>query len=264
MGIKVAYDNGGPVLSPPIRSPEDVSMLKTFDPADEMSYALAGIRQIKERLEDVVPLIGFCGSPFTLACYMVEGGGSWRFSEIKRFIYNHPKAAFQLLSHLAELTGQYLKEQIRNGVDAVQLFDSWGGILPPSAYEKFSLSYIKTVFEICRTEGIPRILYLNNSAPYIRLLSELDCEVISIDWRTDIRQAMEILDGKSIQGNLDPHLLLGSRDLVLKETVEILDNVADRNNFIFNLGHGIQPETPVENVKLLVDTVHSFKLKKEK
>jgi uroporphyrinogen decarboxylase len=264
LGIKVSFDNGGPRLSPPVREPDDVFNLATYDPADEMSFVLTGIREIKDRLEDIVPLIGFCGSPFTLACYMVEGGGSWRFSEIKKFIYNHPKAALKLLEQLAELTGRYLKEQIKAGANAVQLFDSWGGILPPEAYEKFSLRHIKTAFEICKTEGIPRILYLNNSAPYIKQLADLDCEVIGIDWRTDINEAMSILEGKTIQGNLDPHLLLGTAELVHDETVKILESVADRDNFIFNLGHGVQPETPVENVKLVVDTVHSFKINPEK
>jgi uroporphyrinogen decarboxylase len=259
LGIKVSFENGGPLLSPPLRTPDDINLLAAYDPADEMAYVLTGIREIKNRLEDIVPLIGFCGSPFTLACYLVEGGGSWHFSEIKRFIYNHPESASKLLGQLAELTGAYLKEQINAGVNAVQMFDSWGGILPPDAYEEFSLKYIKTVFEICRTDGIPRILYLNNSAPYIRQLAEIDCEVIGIDWRTDIGEAMKILDGKSVQGNLDPHLLLGSGELVHTETVKILDAVASRENFIFNLGHGIQPETPVENVKLVVETVHSYK-----
>ncbi len=263
MGIKVSYDNGGPSLTPVIRTPDDAAHLAAYDPAEEMAYVLAGIRSIKERLEDIVPLIGFCGSPFTLACYLVEGGGSLSFTEIKRFIYNHPRAAHHLLSNLAELTGRYLKEQVNTGVDAVQLFDSWGGILPLDVYEEFSLNYIKTVFEICRTEGVPRILYLNNSAPYLKLLADLDCEVIGIDWRTDIGEAMRLLDGKAIQGNLDPQVLMSRGELVYKKTLKILETVGDRDNFIFNLGHGIQPQATVENVKLLVETVHAFRIARD-
>jgi uroporphyrinogen decarboxylase len=259
MGIKVSYDNGGPSLSPAVRTPDDVAGLNTYEPDEEMAYVLAGIREIKNRLDDIVPLIGFCGSPFTLATYLVEGGGTWRFAEIKKFVYNHPRAADQLLSHLAELTGQYLKDQINAGVDAVQLFDSWGGILPPNIYEEFSLRHIKTVFEICRTEGIPRILYLNNTAPYLKTIANLDCEVVGIDWRTEIGEAMNILDGKSIQGNLDPQLLMGPGELVYNQTIRILEAAATGNNFIFNLGHGIQPEAEVDNVRLVVDTVHGFK-----
>ena len=262
LGIKVSYDNGGPALTPPVRTPDDVAKLKSYEPADEMGYVLAGIREIKKRLEDVVPLIGFCGSPFTLASYLVEGGGSMRFTEIKKFIYNHPQAAHRLLGQLAEEAGKYLKDQIKAGVDAVQLFDSWGGILPLDAYKEFSLRYIKIAFDICKTEGVPRILYLNNSAPYLKQLSELDCEVIGIDWRTDLTDAMEILSGKTIQGNLDPQLLFGPGELVYKKTMELLQSVDGKDNFIFNLGHGIQPEALVDNVRLVVDTVHSFKAKK--
>ena len=258
LGIRVSYDNGGPRLSPMILRPEDIGHLTGYDPAEAMTYVLSGIREIKKQMGDVVPLIGFAGSPFTLVCYLVEGGGSWDFLQTKKFLYNHPKAAARLLDLLADLTGRYLKEQINAGADAVQLFDSWGGILPPDVYRDFSLPYIKTVFEICRTEGIPRLLYLNNSAPYLPFLAELDCEVISVDWRTDIEQAIAVLDGKAVQGNLDPHLLLGPAELVHRETLKILEATAGKDNFIFNLGHGIHPETPLENVRLVVDTVHAF------
>ena len=258
MGIKLAYENGGPTLSPAVQNPDDVKRLETYDPAEEMAHVLAGIREIKTRLDDVVPLIGFAGSPFTLACYLVEGGGSWQFYEIKRFIYKHPRAATHLLEHLAELTGRYLKEQINAGVNAVQLFDSWGGILPPDAYREFSLPYIKTAFEICKIEGVPRILYLNNSAPYLKLLADLDCEVVSVDWRTNLLEAAGILDGRALQGNLDPHLLFAPPETVYRQVIRILEDMAGKDNFIFNLGHGILPETPVDNVHLLVNTVHSF------
>jgi len=259
LGVKVSFGNGGPSLTPPVRTMDDVAHLTSYDPAEELGYVLTGIRTIQDRLEDVVPLIGFCGSPFTLASYLVEGGGSWRFSEIKRFLFNDPKAAARLLSLLAELTGLYLKEQIKTGVHAVQLFDSWGGILSPEAYKEFSLKYIKTVFDICKTEGIPRILYLNNSAPYLKLLADLDCEVVGIDWRTDINEAMDILDGKAIQGNLDPQCLMGNPEVVYNETIRILEAVGHKDNFIFNLGHGIQPDALVDNVRLVVETVHGYK-----
>lgn len=257
-GIKVTYDNGGPRLGPPIRHPDDVIHLKTFNPAEKMAPVLDAIREIKRRLNETVPLIGFCGAPFTLAGYMIEGGGSWSLSETKRFLYNHPQAATTLLNRIADVTGQYLKEQIKAGVDAVQLFDSWGGILSPEAYQRFSLPYIKTVFEMCRTENIPRILYMNNSQPYLRYLAELNCEVVSIDWRTNLPEAMAVLTGKAIQGNLDPHLLFAPPELIYQEATRILETCAKTDGFIFNLGHGILPETPIESVRLLVDTVHSF------
>lgn len=258
LGVNVSFDKGGPKVSPTVRLPQDVSNLKNYNPIDELVYPLQGIREIKNRLNDRVPLIGFCGAPFTLACYLIEGGGTLNFTETKKFIYNYPTEATALLSHLAELTGKYLKAQIEAGADAVQLFDSWGLALPPEAYKKFSLPFIKTVFDICKTEGIPRILYLNNTSPYLEIIAELDCEVIGIDWRTDIKTAATVLDGKAIQGNLDPHILFGPGELVCREATRILEATSDLDGFIFNLGHGILPETPVENVRLLVDTVHAF------
>lgn len=259
LGITVSYDDGGPRLTPTVRQPDDVIHLTAYDPAAAMASVLTGIGKTKKRLGDVVPLIGFCGTPFTLACYLVEGGGSWNFTEIKRFIYTHPGAASRLLGLLAELTGRYLKEQIEAGVDAVKLFDSWGGILPPDMYRQFSLPYIRTVFELCETEGIPRILYLNNASPYLTLLADLNCEVVAVDWRTDVTGAMTILEGKTVQGNLDPHVLVGPAELVYRETIRILESASHRDNYIFNLGHGILPETPVENVHLMVETVHGFR-----
>lgn len=258
MGVKVSYEDSGPVLSPKVRRPDDIGHLELYDPADEMGFVLAGIRETKKRLDDIVPLIGFCGSPFTLACYLIEGGSSRDFADVKKFLYTNPKEASRLLAGLAELNGRYLKAQIDAGVDAVQVFDSWGGILSPDKYREFSLTHIKTMFEICKTEGVPRTLYLNNAAPHLALLAELDCEVIGVDWRVDLSAAMAVLDGKTVQGNLDPHALFGTPESVFREALTILEKTAGKSNFIFNLGHGIQPETPVENVRMLVETVHSF------
>jgi len=258
MGVTVAFGEGGPTLNPPVRRPEDVLRLHPYAPSEKLACVLDGVRATKKKLGDTVPLIGFCGAPFTLASYLVEGGGSWNFTEVKRFLYNYPRQAESLLGKLAEVTGQYLKAQIEAGADAVQLFDSWGGILSPELYRRFSLPYIRTVFDICRTEHIPRILYLNFTRPFLKDLAELDCEVISVDWRTDIKEALTIADGKAIQGNLDPHLLLGSEELICEEVNRILDATAGSDGFIFNLGHGILPETPVANVRLVVDLVHSF------
>lgn len=258
LGVDVSYDGNGPHIMPPVRTPDDVARLAAHDPVAEMSYVLAGVKSIKERLAGRVPLIGFCGAPFTLACYLVEGGSSTNYSEIKKFLYTYPTEASALLSRLAELTGRYLKAQIEVGVEAVQLFDSWAGILAPEQYRAFALPYIKTVFDICQTPGVPRILYMNNSAPYLEYLAEVDCEVVSIDWRTDITTARQVLEGKAIQGNLDPHVLFASGDVVCREARRLLEATAESDGFIFNLGQGILPGTPVENVRLLVETVHDF------
>lgn len=257
LGFSIGYENGISV-TPPIRRPEDVDRLKSFDLGREMEFLFAGIRQTRERLNESVPLIGFCGSPFTLACYLVEGGSSWNYSEIKRFIYNYPTAAARLMSLLADLCGHFLTLQIQNGVEAVQIFDSWGGVLTPAYYRDYSQVYIKTVLDLCKTPRIPRIVYLNNARPYLPLLAELDCEAIGIDWRTDLAEAVNILDGKAIQGNLDPHVLLGPPDKIREEAMAVIDVMGDRDGFIFNLGHGILPESSEENVSILVETVQAF------
>jgi uroporphyrinogen decarboxylase len=259
LGISVTFPNGPPHLEPPVRRPADVDRLKPYDIAANLDFVLAGIKQIRTALDGRVPLIGFCGSPFTLLCYLVEGGGSKDFTEVKKFIYTHTEAATRLLSLLADLVGNYLKLQINAGAQAIQLFDTWGGILSHADYARFSLPYAKRVFELSHTAGIPRTLYLGNTACYLEHLNELNCEVISIDWRTDLGKAASALPTKAIQGNLDPNLLFAPTATVVASARTILETMRDRDAFIFNLGHGILPQTPVDNVRALVDTVHSFR-----
>jgi uroporphyrinogen decarboxylase len=259
LGISVTFPNGPPKLEPPLREPADVDRLSSYDIADKLSFVLEGIRRIRGALSDRVPLIGFCGSPFTLMCYLVEGGGSKDFTETKKFIYTYPDAASRLLSLLADLVGNYLKLQINSGVQALQLFDTWGGILSPSDYGRFSLPYVRRVFELCHAEGIPRTLYLGNTACFLHLLADLNCEVISVDWRTELTLASRLLPTKAIQGNLDPNILFAPTATVIAAARTILETVRDRDGFIFNLGHGILPQTPIDNVRALVETVHFFR-----
>ena len=264
MGIEVDFTDAGPRLDPLVVNGADVARLRTYDPADKLSVVLDGIALTRQKLEGRVPLIGFCGAPFTMAYYAAEGRSSLNDTQIKRFIFEHPEAAEDLLQMLAEIIGHYLKAQIDSGAEAVQLFDSRGGILSPDDYHRYSLPFINRVFEICRTEGVPRILYLNNSAPYLKYLADIDCEVIGIDWRTDIAKAREMLPGKAIQGNLDPHMLFAPPQNLEYEINKILKTVGDDDGFIFNLGHGILPQAPVDNVRLLVETVHAYQRKQSK
>ncbi|MFZ5979526.1 MAG: uroporphyrinogen decarboxylase [Candidatus Zixiibacteriota bacterium] len=264
LGIEVEFTDAGPRLNPLVANGGDVARLRFYDPARELGAVLEGISLARRRLQDRVPLLGFCGAPFTMAYYAAEGRSSLNDNKIKRFIFEHPDAAEDLLQMLAEIIGHYLKAQIDAGADAVQLFDSRGGILSPDDYQKYSLPFINRVFEICRTEGVPRILYLNNSAPYLKYLADVDCEVIGIDWRTDLAQARETLGGKALQGNLDPHLLFASPSNIEYEVRRILKAVGEDNGFIFNLGHGILPQTPVDNVRLLVETVHAYRKNQSK
>nr|MBN2278124.1 oxygen-independent coproporphyrinogen III oxidase [candidate division Zixibacteria bacterium] len=259
LGLNVDFTEKGPRLHPTIVSPDDVDRLRLYDPAAELDYILKGIERTRKRLNGSVPLIGFCGSPFTMAYYAVEGKSSPADNEIKPFIFRYPRAAEKLLDLLAELIGQYLRAQIQAGVQAVQLFDSRGGILSQDDYARFSLPFIKRVFDICRTEGVPRIFYVNNSRPYLKQLADLDCEVVGVDWRTDLNEALDVLRSKTVQGNLDPHMLYAPPDELREQTLKILDKTRHTDRFIFNLGHGITPQTPVENVRLLVETVHAYR-----
>jgi uroporphyrinogen decarboxylase len=259
LGISVTFPNGPPKLEPPLREPADVDRLSPYDIADKLSFVLEGIRQIRGALNDRVPLIGFCGSPFTLLCYLIEGGGSKDFTETKKFIYTYPDAAVRLLSLLADLVGNYLKLQVSSGVQALQLFDTWGGILSPGDYSRFSLPYVRRVFELCQAAGIPRTLYLGNTACFLHLIADLNCEVISVDWRTDLTLAGRLLPTKAIQGNLDPNILFAPTATVIAAARTILETMRDRDGFIFNLGHGILPPTPTDNVRALVETVHTFR-----
>ncbi len=259
LGISVTFPDGPPRLAPPVRVPHDIDRLVPYDITKELFFVLDGIRRIGQALNRRVPLIGFCGSPFTLMCYLVEGGGSKDFAETKKFIYNYPDTASRLLSLLADLVGSYLKLQIDAGARAVQLFDTWGGILSPTDFGHFSLPYVQRVFELCRTVGVPRTLYLGNTGCYLSLLADIDCEVISVDWRTDLTQASKALPSKAMQGNLDPGILLAAPATVTASARTILETMRDRDGFIFNLGHGILPQTPVDNVRTLVDAVHTFR-----
>lgn len=258
MGLPFEFPEGGPRLSNPIRTPEDVDRLVDVNAEKDLAFVLEGIRKIKKILPDT-PLIGFAGSPFTLACYMIEGMGSKSFDKPRRFMHEFPEAGDRLINFLAENVGRYLKAQIAAGVETVQLFDSWGGMLSREAYRRWSAGPAQRIFEIARTEGVPRILFVNNVTPYLDLVSDIDCEVIGVDFRADLAHCAAALPGKSVQGNLDPSVLFGSVEQVVAQTKRILDSFDNHNRLIFNLGHGIQPQTPLESVEAVVETVHGYR-----
>ncbi len=261
LGLKLTYPSKGPVIEPPLVDPDQIEKLESFDPREKLSRVLAGITLIRERLDKNVPLLGFVASPFTLLSYMIEGGSSKNQAETKKFIFSHRRVAHRSLAMLSELLGEYLKAQIEAGSDGVQVFDSVGGVLAADAYFEFSLPYIRRVFDACETPGVPRSLFVKNTSPFLHALADINCEILSVDWHVDLKRARNLLTDKTIQGNLDPGLLLGDRDLVMDSTMRILDNMAERPGFIFNLGHGILPGTPVDNVRAVVDAVHSYKVR---
>ena len=258
MGVTIDFPEGGPEIEAPITKPADIDRLMEFDVAEEMSYVLDGIRKIKEILPDK-PLIGFAGSPFTVACYLIQGKGSKNFDVAKKFIHQYPDAAKRLINFLSKITSKYLAAQIEAGADAVQLFESWGGVLSRDDYEIMSIDAVNTIFDSIASKNVPRILFVNNIAPYIDMIKDVDCEVVGVDYRMDLAVAAKMLPGKSVQGNLDPAVLFGSVEHVKEKTKELLDSIEDHSQLIFNLGHGIMVKTPIESVHAMVETVHNYR-----
>lgn len=258
MGARVTYPNGGPRLDKPIDSPEAVDRLKRYDIKECLPFVLEGMAKIKETIPGT-PVIGFAGSPFTVACYMIEGQGSKNFEKARKFIHAEPTAAAKLIDLLVDVTSDYLSAQVDAGADAVQLFDSWGGILSQDDYRRWSAEPTMKIFEALKEKNVPRILFVNNLAPYIDIVRDIDCEVVGVDYRMDLSRAARELPDKAVQGNLDPSILFGTPEQVSKQTRTILDSLDNHDRLIFNLGHGIQPQTPVESVEALVETVHSYR-----
>lgn len=258
MGMKIDFPDGGPVLHNPIRDEADVARLRDVDIDSELSFALEGIRRIKHDLPGK-PLIGFIGSPFTLAAYMIEGSGSKNFNRAKRFLHRHPKAAHALFDKLVEVSTNYLRAQIKAGADTVQIFESWGGVLSVDDFVEWSVKPISKIFSNLGDLNKPRILFVNNIAPYVDSVAAVECEVVGVDYRADIGNVARRLTNKAVQGNLDPAVLFGDVETVRRSTRQILERVEDHRRLIFNLGHGIEPETPIEAVQAMIDTVRSFR-----
>jgi uroporphyrinogen decarboxylase len=261
MGMKLEIvESKGPTFDGPIRSLDDLKRLDTDDIVDRLKYVFDAIELTKEKLAGRVPLIGFSGAPWTLATYMVEGKGTRNFDVIKRFMYNEPGAAHELLQKLSDAVVEYLNAKIRAGCDAVQIFDTWAGILSPLDFEEFSLRYISYICDRLETNGAPVIVFpkgINNTEK----LAGLKCDVIGIHWTKDIADAREQAGDKAIQGNLDPCVLFASKEKIRREAERVLERFGNGSGHIFNLGHGILPNTPPENAKYLVDCVKELSIK---
>jgi len=261
MGMKLEIvESKGPTFDDPVRTFEDLRRLNTEGIVDRLQYVFDAINLTKEKLAGRVPLIGFSGAPWTLATYMVEGKGTRNFDEIKRFIYNEPKAAHALLETLSDAVVEYLNAKIRAGCDAVQIFDTWAGVLSPADLEEFSLRYISYICDRLQTNGAPVIVFAKG-ANNIPKLATLKCDVLGIDWTKDIGDARKQAGGKAIQGNLDPCVLFASKEKIMEETERILERYGSGPGHIFNLGHGILPNTPPENARYLVDRVKELSIK---
>jgi uroporphyrinogen decarboxylase len=265
MGLPLMFRDDGPVLPQPVASCSDVDRLSVPDPASAMPFVLDAIRAIRARLAGRVPLIGFAGAPFTLATYAVEGGGSKSYERTKGLMFGDPSTAHALLDKLARCCSAYLEAQVAAGAQAVQLFDSWAGILTPCDFVEFALRYARQVFTELRASpawrngGVPIIYFVNGCAPYLDQLRDCGADVLGIDWRVDIATVRERLEGRlAVQGNLDPTVLLGSAELVRERVAGVLAGAGAAPGHIFNLGHGVLPMTDPDRVRAMVAAVREL------
>ncbi len=259
LGVGLEFTRGdGPRILRPVGSAEDVERLKPVDVGDAVPFVFETVRLVRAALAGRVPLIGFAGAPFTLASYLIEGGASREFLRTKRFMRDEPAAWHALLGRLAEITTQYLNGQIAAGAQTVQLFDSWVGTLSPADYRQFVLPHSRAV--IARlTPGVPVIHFGVGTATLLHLMKEAGGDVIGLDWRVDLGPTWDRLGHDvAVQGNLDPAILLAGPGEIRRAVKAILEGAGGRPGHIFNLGHGVHQQTPVENVKALVEIVHEL------
>ncbi len=260
MGIPVAFeDKVGPVLGA-VRDDSSIGALRAIEPEEDVPFVLDAVRMIRSELSGRVPLIGFSGAPFTLATYAVEGGTTKSFHNIKGMMYARPELLKSFLDLLADVVISYLNAQIEAGAQAVQIFDTWGGILADPEYITFALEPVRKVISGLSREGVPVIYYLNNGSYLSHHLADLDVDVVGIDWRQDIGATRRALGAsKAVQGNLDPTVLFAPGEVITSRAYRLLEDAGPEPGHIFNLGHGILPQTPMENAIALVEAVHSYK-----
>ena len=256
MGLPFHFATGeGPRIEKPVREAADVSRLRTNRAAD-LGYVSEAIRLVCKHFGDRLPMIGFCGAPFTLASYMIEGGGSRNYIHTKKMMYSSPKAWNELMTKLVAVTSEYSAEQVRAGADVIQIFDSWVGCLSVEDYRRYVLPHVTDLVKRLQKTGAPIIYFGTDSSTLLPSMQETGAEVIGLDWRIPLDQGWRLLKNKgAVQGNLDPVLLFAEWKELESRARDILAKAAGRPGHIFNLGHGILPETPVENVKALCDFV---------
>jgi uroporphyrinogen decarboxylase len=261
MGLDLAFAEGeGPVIGNPVRTAADIAQLRTPPPGEALGFTLEAIRLVRAQLDTRgLPLIGFSGAPFTLAAYAVEGGGSRNFERVKALMMGEPDLWRRLMTKLSEVVGAYLLAQGRAGAQALQIFDSWAGQLAPGDYRERVAPYTRRAIEVARAAGVPIIHFGVNTSGMLEELRDAGGDVIGVDWRIELDAAWRRLgDGVALQGNLDPVVLLAPWESLRRRAQHILDQMAGRAGYIFNLGHGVLPQTPVENVRRLVEFVHEY------
>ncbi len=251
----ILKENHGPIIERPIRTLEDVKRLRLIEPETDLPFALKTIRILRKELN--VPLIGFTGAPFTMAAYLIEGSGVRDCPLTRALMYSDPAAWHALMEILAENALRYLTAQIKAGAQAVQLFDSWVGVLSPDSYREYLLPHMRCIFHGLKPLNAPVIHFGTGTSALLEVMKEAGGDVIGVDWRISLDVAWNRLgDNVALQGNLDPTALLSSPEVVRREASRVLKKAAGRPGYIFNLGHGVLPSTPLDNVSLLVDLVH--------
>jgi len=259
MGLGLGFLPGeGPFFERPVRTTGDIDALPMPDANDDTGYVMDAVRLIRQNLPVGTPLIGFAGSPWTVATYMIEGRSSKDFATAKKLLLAEPEAAHQLMNHLADATAAYLAAQVEAGADALMIFDSWGGALSPTLYREFSLaSQQRIVDQLNKTcPDTPLILFGKGCGQHLEALADTGCQGLGVDWTLDLSEARARVGHRvALQGNLDPAVLLTSPDIIQAETRRVLNSFGDGPGHIFNLGHGITPEVPPEHVEVLIETV---------
>ena len=256
MGMRLDFVPG-PVFENPVRNMADVERLRIPRMEEDVPYVLETIRILRRELATKVPLIGFCGAPFTLACYMVEGKGSRDFARIKQMMYSAPEVFVALMDKVTAVDTEYLNAQIRAGVQAIQIFDTWGGILSPADYERFALPFTKKLIEGLNRTDVPVIHFVKGAGAMLDIVKKAGGDVMGLDWHVNLGRARDLLGPEmAVQGNLDPTVLFAPKEIIEQEVRRILEENSGRPGYIFNLGHGILPDVPPENAVFMVECVH--------
>ena len=257
MGMELELiESKGPVFHHPIRTEDDLNYLNQIDPAKDLKYVLDAVTLTKQELDNRVPLIGFSGSPWTLMTYMVEGKGSKNFSNVKKLIYNNPALAHKILDKLSVAVSDYLTAKIEAGANAIQIFDTWGGILSPHDYKEFSLGYISKVIDKIKRNDEPLIVFSKGVHYKLNELADCGADVVGLDWTMDIGEVRHKIGSKvALQGNMDPTVLYANNDAIKNEVDRILNSFGEGSGHIFNLGHGILPDIEPEKAKAMVKFV---------
>lgn len=258
MGLPFHFSAGeGPVIENPVRTQEHVSRLRT-DRASDLGYVAEAVGIVAKHFNDRLPVIGFCGAPFTLASYMIEGGGSRHYIHTKKMMYSQPKAFDGLLGKLVTVTSEYAAEQVRAGADTIQVFDSWVGCLSVEDYCRYVLPRTRELIQKLKQTGAPVIYFGTDTTALLKAMKQTGADVVGLDWRIPLDEGWARVESGAVQGNLDPAVLFSDWPQIELRATEILRRAGGKPGHIFNLGHGILPETPVENVKRLADLVKEY------